>query len=133
MRRDDWHERLHAELERARTRVFSWGDHDCALFVARCFDAMCGTETVAEIREHYHDEPSGRVWLASEGFPALITRWLGEPMPNPRYAQPGDVVLFRNALDEPTLGIIVGHQLLAAEGVGFSALSPSLAVMAWRV
>lgn len=132
-RREDWLERLHEELEAAADRVFAWGGHDCARFAARCVDAMCGSAFEVALGERYSDEDSARAWLASADFAELVTEHIGAPMPNPRFAQPGDVVLWVNDRGEPTLGIIVGHHVVAAAPRGFVGARTDTITHAWAV
>ena len=134
-RRSDWHARLHDAVEQSKIITFSYGLHDCCLWVARCVDVMCDTRFCAAIRErfNYRDEASAtEVLNAGGGLPALVEEFLGPPT-NPKLAAPGDVVLARNGDGLPILGIVVGHNIVVAGQSGVIALPPSAAVLCWKV
>src|SRR4051812_23750010 len=49
----DWRTRLSQHIEAERLRPFSWGEHDCCLWVGDCIRAMTGEDPAAEYRGTY--------------------------------------------------------------------------------
>lgn len=49
----DWPDRLHAFLDAANSRRFSWGRHDCALFACDAALAITGDDLAAPLRGRY--------------------------------------------------------------------------------
>ena len=92
MRLPDWQERLDAEITAAKSRPFSYGSHDCWLFVADCVLAMTGIDYAAQLRGYSSKEQAYEVIARYGSQEAMITSLLGEPI-HPAFAQKGDVML----------------------------------------
>lgn len=134
-RREDWQTRLHGCVETARVIPFEYGLHDCCLWAAHCIDAMCDTQFARRVKErfNYSSEDSAQaVILAGGGLAKLITEFLGEPVRGVM-AAPGDVVLARQDDDQPIVGVVVGHRVVAPGPHGIATLSMGRAVLCWRV
>jgi hypothetical protein len=100
VRRQDWPLRLEEEIEKARSRKFSWGTHDCALWTAGVVAAITGVDYASAWRGQYTSEFGALKAIAKNGYEGLdevVTKALGEPV-NTLTAQRGDVVLFDGAL-----------------------------------
>lgn len=143
MRRKDWQERLNNTIEAARAMHFEWGINDCALFTARCVDAIVeGADmeaTIAKriadslVRASYKDgDDMNAVIEAEGGLRNIVTEYLGEPVPRLR-ARPGDAVLIDND-GQHILGVVSGHSAVCLNmGEGIVVVSLDLAICAWRV
>lgn len=131
MRKENWPSILDDEIEKARSRKFSWGTHDCALWTARVVEAMTGVDYAAAWRGQYSSEFGALKAIAKNGYEGLdeiVTKALGEPI-NKFMAQRGDVVIFDGAL-----GVCVGSNcafVTPDDGLCFVKLRQC--VKAWRV
>lgn len=134
MRREDWSEKLAEMISACRAKEFSYGDHDCCLFVARCVDAMCDTHYEEQIfaKYKYQSEEEANKHIENDGgLLEMVTDFLGDPMPR-AFAMPGDVVLLRDN-GQAVLGIVEAHNAVAASKVGFVSLPLKYAIVAWRI
>jgi len=134
-RLQDWQPRLMAAVREGARTPFAWGEHDCCMFAAACVDAMCGGDLKGAIRGllSYTDEIGAyRAIVKAGGLDYLVTTFIGNPLPNPRYAQPGDVVLLVNE-GRDVLGIVVGHAAIAAAPSGVVTLSLADVRAAWSI
>lgn len=137
MRRKDWMMRLADAVESVRALPFAYGLHDCCTFTAHCLDKMCDTDLMARMQSEdaYTDEEGAYARIAAAGgLQALITKYLGEPMPNALFAAPGDVALAENGDGREIIGVIIGHQIIApAAPRGVLALPIAQMRAAWKV
>lgn len=134
MRRQDWSAKLSEMILLHRSKEFSYGYHDCCLFVARCVDAMCDTHYEEQIIAKYKyqsEEEANRHIENDGGLLEMVTDFLGDPMPR-AFAMPGDVVLLRDN-GEAVLGIVEAHNAVAASRNGFISVPLKYAVVAWRI
>lgn len=135
MRRDDWHARLWAEIERRRAFPFRWGAsegaQDCCTFAASIVDSLTGSQHVATLATHYHDEPSALAYIdASGGIDAAISSFLGNPSPLP-FAKRGDVIGLTGDIQ---IGVCIGHKVIAAGMEGLVELPmKEVARIRWAV
>ncbi len=53
MRYHDWPERLFDTISAAKRTKFGWGEHDCAIFVFDCVEAMTGVDHMKELKGKY--------------------------------------------------------------------------------
>lgn len=135
-RRRDWSAKLVACMTVAKTLPFKWGQHDCCMFAAWCVDSMCDSKFVDAIKErfNYSDANAAAVAVsAGGGLGPLISEFLGQPMDNHMFAQPGDLALVRDSLDRELLCIGVGHQFVTAAEIGLGCFTLDNVVAAWRV
>lgn len=134
MRREDWHKRMQDAINTASLVPFQYGQHDCALFAAYVVDQMCDTNHVERLRREfiYQDgEQATAIIEGGGGLHKLASAWLGDPIPVTR-AMMGDVALVRNN-DTVLLGIVEGHQVVAAGAQGVVPLPLHDAVVAWSI
>lgn len=104
----DWEQRLHAICQERKRAPFVWGEHDCALFVADCVQAITGQDLAAECRSRYSSKEEAATLLTELCGGNLETymeqRGLQE-WATVRLAQRGDIVLSRQTTG-PCLGIV---------------------------
>ena len=133
MRRHDWVERLDAVIEETRSAEFEYGVIDCALFSARCVDAMTDSNWADELRAEYSSEVSALKFMTREGgMEAAVTKRLGEPK-RWVYARRGDVCGMPTPIGIG-LGICVGHRVaMITQKDGIAFLPLDTAQMAWSV
>lgn len=132
MRRTDWPSVLACEIEAARGRPFSYGEHDCATWAFDVRHALIGGDNPAEQwRGRYRTEIGcARVmrrlgWVSVEN---LARSLLGEPLESVLLAQRGDIVFADGAL-----GLSIGKE---AAFIGNDGLKGKLlrdCALAWRV
>ncbi len=95
---EDWPSRLHAFLEAAHGRPFSWGRWDCCILAADAVQAMTGADPLGPFRGRYRTAlGAARLLTPMGGLAGGCTRLLGAPIA-PLLAQRGDVVV----VDSPT-------------------------------
>lgn len=114
-RREDWMARLMCAVETAQVLPFTYGLHDCCTFAAHCVDAMCDSELLRKMqRTHPYslEEDAYELIETHGGLARLVSFYLGEPMDNPRFAGPGDVVLVEDDGRE-LVGVVIGHSVVA--------------------
>lgn len=131
MRREDWTERLWAELEAKREQPFFYGA--CVDLAARVVDAMTGSNWAAEIAPLYTDEAAARELIAGgvDALEALVTARLGDPVPM-NFAYRGDPVLLQ-VEGGPALGVCTGDQIAVPTDRGLLYRRRRIGLKAWRV
>lgn len=139
MRHSDWAERLSRFLDRAATRQFHYGLHDCCLFAADAVLAMTGHDLAQAFRGQYRSRSQAlavsRDFAGEPRVSALLTKALdGLEAVHPKLAQRGDLVMIQRSKDV-SLGVVAldGGSILNAAAVGYAKLPLSLVVRAWRV
>ena len=112
-RPEGWPERLAAYVDAQGETPFAWdGVNDCATgFAGGAVEAVTGVHACPELVGVYSDEAGARAAIAADGgLEAAVTMRLGPPLPDPRLAQRGDVVLFSWQLDggepEERMGVV---------------------------
>jgi hypothetical protein len=97
-----WVEALHHFFDRAQTYAFSYGTHDCCLFVAEAIEVMTGHDLMAHYRGRYNSVASIEQIVAEEKatcLTVLIRRELhahGWEVKLRAFATRGDVALLEN-------------------------------------
>ena len=130
----DWPERLAALVEARREAPFTWGENDCALFVADAVAAVTGEDPARAFRG-YASEAEAEALLGSEGLEGLVARALAEfgcgDCP-PALAQRGDVALALLG-NQPTMVVVLGEVLAGPGPQGLVFLPPARIQRAWSV
>lgn len=93
MRRADWVARLRETVRRHEREPFGYGPgfQPCALFAARCVDAITGSSWAPEF-EGLTRREAARILLTEGGIEGAVSRRLG-PVTEGRAASRGDVCL----------------------------------------
>ena len=128
-----WEQILAAAIARAQIQPFVWGEHDCATWAFDLYrDLTDGPDHAALWRGRYRTPIGcGRVlrrlgWTSlEEGGRAL----LGDPLPDPRLAQRGDLIL--GGAPE-AFGIVIGAKAAFVAPEGLVRLSLTTCRLAWR-
>ena len=90
---DDWVPRLSAYIADRQNMDFEWAVHDCMAFVAKCVEALTGTDFFQDFSD-YTDEASAKVMLENNGGPfGIINTCLGMGSKDILSAGRGDVVV----------------------------------------
>ena len=107
-RHPDWPLRLSSFIKASQNLAFQWGINDCSLWVADAVLCLTGHDfseawrgrykSLDELREIVENEYGGKV-------ENIVIEALGDPIPFPRKAQRGDVVLVDDN-DLGTIGIV---------------------------
>lgn len=131
-RRPDWPQVLSRYLEESRAKPFAWGEHDCALFVARWVDRVTGSDIERKFRDVYRSaEGAAEIIDHYGGLSGIATHYLGEPV-EINFARRGDVALFDGRHGD-TLGLVIGLEVVAPGAAGWVARPVFGCRSAWRV
>jgi hypothetical protein len=128
-----WEQVLATAIALAQAQPFAWGEHDCATWAFDLYrDLTDGPDHAALWRGRYHTPIGcGRVlrrleWTTlEEGGRAL----LGDPLPDPRLAQRGDLIL---GGEPEAFGIVIGAKAAFVAPEGLVRLPLSTCRLAWR-
>ncbi len=137
MRHEDWAQRLDVAIHAARSREFSYGAHDCWLFVADCVQAMTGTDYAADLRGYDSKAKAYEIITKYGSQEAMVCSLLGEPI-HPALAQRGDVMLIQAELAPgehgESGGICDGVKIWTPKvSGGLRSFPRSTARLAWRI
>lgn len=115
VRPEMWDVRLVEKIESSIGKPFKWGDFDCCLFAAECYDAMYGTKLAERYRGHYDDALSALKYLRSKGYYNLHDAAVGETGgvdQKSELAQRGDIICLPMSERHMVgaLGIVVDHR-----------------------
>jgi hypothetical protein len=131
----NWPRLLDDYIQAARERPFSWADNYCAVFASGAVKAITGHDFTADLPTSFESRAAAYralSALAPGGVSDLATRFLGDPLPSPKYAQRGDIVLAETP-DGPGLGVCIGSTFAAVVRSGLQFFPMKTAQMAWRV
>ncbi len=135
MRRfEDWPRRLDAAIEAARARHFSWSEgHDCCLFAADVVLALTGRDFAESFRGRYSTRAEAVALLGARGgLEAVVTSYLGQPLPTALLARRGDVVMVETP-EGRALGVSVGGKAACAGPQGLTFVPMAGWLSGWRV
>jgi hypothetical protein len=128
---------LQSYLDEVRTKPFSWGEHDCAIFVASCIDAQLGTDYLKQIHTLFKIEKGPRFARRARRYnlESGVTHFLGASVPveELRY---GAVVLINNdsgSATYPSLGIYTKPIALSPGELGLTAVATTRIIKGWNV
>lgn len=99
----DWPERLIEFIEARRTRAFSWGSNDCALFAADAVLSMTGVDLGAEWRGYKSKRKAASIINKIGGMRAFAASLQEKQV---GFAQRGDIVL-ASMEDMETFGVVI--------------------------
>jgi hypothetical protein len=107
-RREDWPERLAEEIGAAQERPFSFGEHDCCAFAARCVRAMTGHDFMAEFASYGTQEQADAILAGNGGVQGILSHCLGEPIPV-AFARRGDILITTTPQGDAA-GVCIDHR-----------------------
>ena len=136
----DWPARLDSFLQSRRATAFTYGAHDCCLFVADAIVVMTGIDFAAEFRNRYRTRFGALRRLREKCAGGTVDAIAGQVFAahgvaeiRPGYAQRGDVVAIRQR-DDMVLGLIMLNGWpVVADDPGWAMSSRAHAVRAWKV
>lgn len=129
MRLPDWEARLSRYLADEATRVFEWGQRDCALFSCGAVEAMTGVHPFPEFLGAYSDREGAARALRELGAGTLHRTFSTKfPSVESAFAKRGDIVMAQNAL-----GICVGGFALFLGEDGFERIPRPHFDDAWSI
>lgn len=132
-----WRSRLFNTVHAAIRQPFKWGENDCALFAARCIEAVTGQDAgAAQYLGAYDSRDGAYALLASLGhadLASLIIATLGAASEiHPSRARRGDIALLQTAEGE-AIGVFDTERIGAIGLTGYATLERELAVRAFKV
>jgi hypothetical protein len=129
-------------LERAHS-PFVWGANDCSSFAADGVKAITGTDIADDFRGKYHDKESAFALIKSvtggstvaDAAPYCAKKHGLEELPNPLFAQRGDLVVFVAPTGDLVSGSIHlnGSQIVAMGEDGLWMFPITEVKRAWHV
>lgn len=129
-----WERHLASALDAARTQPFTWGHHDCATWAFDLRRDLTGGEDVAaRWRGHYSTAFGAARVMRHLGWFDLEVMGrdlLGAPLPTPRLAQRGDILL--GGCPE-AYGLCAGARGAFLAPLGLTFLPLSDCRLAWRI
>jgi hypothetical protein len=116
---------------------FKWGEHDCALFTARCVDAQLGGATYERlIQEYYHYDnvrKAYRIMIGLGGLERVVSIHLGNAVVWSQLP-PGSPLIGRAVdRDVPLLGVVHNNGFVTATHNGLITLPFDFAVKGWDI
>lgn len=131
MRVRDWPTRLITLLQERRLTPFEWGKHDCCLFAADAYMALCDKDLASEFRGHYKTELGAYRALKKRGYEsveAVLSAKLSQPKTT-TLPERGDILLI-NYEGQLTAGVYFNAAWVVGEH-GLVQAPPSWIVKAW--
>jgi hypothetical protein len=103
-------------------RPFAWGDTNCVALALRAVDAMHGTELFIRHRRHMRSARRALAWTRDHGTVGVIIELLRDGLVevDPRYAQPGDLLIGTTPDGQIAAHVCLGERVLSsteADGV----------------
>ncbi len=138
----DWPERMAKALDNCRSTPFSWGSHDCGLFVCDITQIICGIDFAADLRGRYKTSlGAARVLKRFAGGLEEATEKIMHDNDclevKPLTAQRGDIILAKVLVSDDmlrdSLGVCLGERVAFASERGFVQLPLIEARRAWRI
>lgn len=139
MRHAEWQSRFAEVIKRYQRGAFAWGESDCCLFVCDVFHALTEQDPGAPFRGRY-DSALGGARVVRE-FCGGGVEELAEKMSEvygllevlPAFAQRGDIGLYRDPNQGPTLGVNIGKTFAYLMQDGMTYFDTRAIARAWRV
>jgi len=131
----DWTALLATFINGRLNIPFTWGEHDCALFLADWILARTGHDYAAPFRGRYKTAIGSKRALKRLGYNSLeqvITSALGEPLTTPLLGQRGDAVLV-DTDEGPAAGVVFAAGIAVQGETGIVSLPLGRAICAWRI
>lgn len=131
MRVRDWSTRLISLLQERRLMPFEWGKHDCCLFAADAYIALCDKDLASEFRGRYKTELGAYRALKRLGYESVddvLSAKLGEPKAT-KLPERGDILLI-DYEGQLTAGVHFNAAWVVGEN-GLVQAPPSWIVKAW--
>lgn len=133
---------LHQFLLSRKDMPFTWGENDCCLFAADAIQSFTGVDLADDFRGKYIDKASALAAIASVAQGKTIqdaaaycaTKHSLQELPQPLFAQRGDLVLVEEAGDL-IAGIVHlnGRHVVVVGEAGLKRQSITNVKRAWRV
>ena len=121
MRLADWEARLSDYLTDMAGKVYSYGEHDCALFAAGAVLAMTGNDPAGEFRGRYSTAGGSVKALKKDGAGDLEATIAAKFEVKPiGFAQRGDLVTYAGAV-----GVCIGADALLVTDGGLTRVPRS--------
>lgn len=136
MRREGWESRLAAVIDAAWHRPYVLGENDCLRLACASVEALTGVDYWPRFagyktkRQYRHV-----ICKVAATYGDAVTKTIGVSPAPARAAQRGDLVMYRNHLDEECLGVCVGARvaLLGPDELLQLPLTDAGMLASWRI
>jgi hypothetical protein len=130
MRAELWESTLAEYLTASEKTIFTWGENDCCLWVAKFVDAITGSNIATDWIGQYSTQEEAQAFMESQGFtsPEEIADHHLSEMPITKVGR-GDIVLH----PQGALGICAGRKSYFLIPVGLTTLNTLQCHKAWGV
>lgn len=130
----DWPERLTKELEKRQDTPFTWGYHDCAMFMVALVNEMTGILIWDKV---YQSPRQALEILKEHGGLSLTMIYIAEcyniPTGEGDIPNRGDIVLVMDHEGREALGIWTGQGAAVVSRLGFVILDPENVLKHWTL
>ena len=129
-----WRVRLDAALKSYVGAPLVYGRSDCAIYAADAVCAMTGHDLAAEYRGRYRTLAGGLRVLRSHGYDGHEAFLAAHcPVVAVGLARCGDIAIFEDAADGPSLGVVIGAAARVRTRAGLGSLDRMTASRAYRI
>lgn len=134
VRLEDWEQRLSEVIYKSQHRPFKYGSNDCALFVARCIEAVTGEKVAEDVLETYTSEIGALRIVASNGgtLRAAVSKIIHREAQEIDKVQAGDPILYRSTFEEH-LGVCLGEFSAVTGDRGLIEMRTNLCDCCWNL
>lgn len=134
----DWPARFVAFTSEHEAKPFAWGENDCCIFAAADVCAITGVDLLPRDTASWNSPAAAaRVLRRVRGLLGAVVSCLGAPLPTPKLAQRGDVLLVRAPLSSQGhvrfLAVCDADRWMAPHRAGIVRGPMAQAVKAWGV
>ncbi len=130
MKKAGWESALYEYVAHSKDVVFTWGENDCCLWVARFVDKVCDTDYASLFDGKYNTAAGATALMQSKGFSSTeeVADAYFHSIPR-AYAQRGDIVLH----PQGALGICTGRKSFFLKEEGLTEIDTLECQKAWEI
>jgi hypothetical protein len=137
LRKSNWPALLALFIEEKKAEPFVWGQNDCCLFVADWVCILTGYLPLSEIRGTYANAREAIDLAESlggvDGLWNDIATKQGWKLCPVSLAQRGDIAAMDSARHGPSVGVVIGANVLVAGRDGAQQMPLNECTKAWRI
>lgn len=103
VRLEGWEMRISQYIKENENTPFEWGKNDCVLFIGKAVEIITGANYYSQFNYSTKEEAE-KIIKENNGIQGLLTKYIGKPHNNYKFACRGDIVLMR--LPDITCGVV---------------------------